>query len=242
MAIKGKGKSRQRSYARAPRHEPVPVPVPFARRMWVRLVAATLVGALLFMFGIWVTNGIRQNSADEEAAENASNRTAAMTTWKAELEGRIGKLGQIQPGAPPAVSPQVAAAAAGLAAGEEVQITTQDLKSARDALSEEAGALEEYDLASVIADKGFTSSQVEEIITSRTLIARGLSGLSDAADVALLAMGVEDEELQQQLGKTAESLALSAADLITQGWRQYQNALADAGINEVPTVPGEFGG
>jgi hypothetical protein len=242
MAIKGKGKTRQRTVARAPRREPVPVPVPFAMRLWVRLVAATIFGALLFMFGVWVTNGIRQNSAEEEAASDASKRSAALTTWKAELEGRIGKLGQIQPGVPPAISPQVTAAAAALAAGDEVTVTTDDLKSARAALAEEAKGLGDFDLSGTIGEQGFDRAQVEEILTSRTLIVRGLQGLGDAADVAILAMGVEDEELKKQLGETAESLAESSTDLITQGWRQYQNALADAGLGDLGSLPTDLGG
>jgi len=48
MAIKGKGRTRTKQPVRAPRRGPVPVPVPFVRRRGVQVVAAFLVGALVF--------------------------------------------------------------------------------------------------------------------------------------------------------------------------------------------------
>jgi len=237
MAIKGKGKTKSRQVAKAPRREPVAVPKPFAQRRWVQVVAAFMIGVLVMMFVIWVTNGMRQSRANDQAAQDASSRRLAMQQWQSTLEGQVGTVGQIQPGQAPAVAPQVTAAAAALAAGKDSPTTAADLKSAQDALKAAAGALDTYALADIIRDKGFDASQVETILTSRNQILAGIRGYQEAARLALLALAAEGDT-RTSLGQAAKSVADAAGPLLEDGWRQYQNALAAAGMTSVAVPPG----
>ena len=65
MAIKGKRKPKQRPAPRAPRHVPVPVPTPPLRRTWVQLMAGFLLGVLVTVVAVWVTNDLRAGDAEE---------------------------------------------------------------------------------------------------------------------------------------------------------------------------------
>ncbi len=80
MAIKSKKpRSKPKQVARAPRREPVAVPTPFLSRRWVQAVAVFVVGVFAMTFFVWLTNGLRSNDAEAEAAaEAATKRQAAM--------------------------------------------------------------------------------------------------------------------------------------------------------------------
>ena len=64
MAIKGKGKTKGRQPARAPRRAPVEVKPPFFMRRRVQVALAFVVGILVMMLAVWITNGLRQQRAD----------------------------------------------------------------------------------------------------------------------------------------------------------------------------------
>lgn len=236
MAIKGKGKTKSKQVARAPRRGPVPVPVPFARRRWVQVVAAFVTGVLVVMFAVWVTNGTRKSRANDLAAQDSSNRRLAMQQWQSTVEGQIGTVGQIQSGQAPAIAPAVTAAVTALAAGKDSPATAADLKSAQTALKAAADALDTYKLADTVRDKGF-GSDVETIFTSQIQLVAGLRGYQEAAHLALLALAAQGDT-RQAIGQAAKSVVDASTPSIEQGWRQYQNALAFAGMTSVAVPPG----
>jgi ferric-dicitrate binding protein FerR (iron transport regulator) len=106
MAIKGKGKTKGRQPARAPRRAPVEVKPPFFMRRRVQVVLAFVAGILAMMLAVWITNGLRQQRADDKAATEAAQQRAAGQKWKTQVESEFGKIGTISPGAPPAPRPR----------------------------------------------------------------------------------------------------------------------------------------
>jgi hypothetical protein len=82
MAIKGKGRTKARQPVRAPKRGPVPVPVPFFRRRSVQVVAAFLVGSLVFWGGIWLTNGLRAQDTSERDREQELLQRRTGAAWE----------------------------------------------------------------------------------------------------------------------------------------------------------------
>lgn len=129
MAIKGKGKTKSRPAPRAPRHAPVDVPTPFVRRRWVQLLALFVLGALVVIFVIWFTNGLRQERNDREAQDAATQARSAVAQVQQTFEGAVGTAGQVTPGQPPRIQPLLATMLDQLAKGQVQEGAADTLKS-----------------------------------------------------------------------------------------------------------------
>jgi hypothetical protein len=232
MAIKGKARSKTKARGhqagRAPRRDPVPVPTPFFLRRWVQLVAVFLLGLGAFALGVWVTNGLRQDSDEKAAAAAAATRAAALQKWQSEVEEQLGTVAQMQGGsgslqAPP-VSPDVSATVDALAKGDKPTSTPTDLAASADALGKAADALQNYDLSGALRDQGF-GSEIEGIFASRTEFVAALRGYQDAASLARLAQTTKDQKLSASIAAEARSTLGSAQTSLQDAWSNYVFAL-----------------
>lgn len=235
MAIKGKGKSKSRGVAKPPRRQPVPVPVPFARRPWIRVVAAFLLGIAVFWFAIWATNGLRTSREAEEAAAELDAKTQALQAWQAEVEAEVGAVGEFQDPLPPAVAAPVRAAITDLEAGEDPSVTVDTLRTTAGDLDAAADALEEYPLADQIRSKGF-GSDADSIITARLEFVEALRAYRSAALLALLAAEAEDADAAAELTERASDALASADALLADAHRKYRLSLSNVGILTTPDV------
>ncbi len=247
MAIKGKGKTKPRQAAKAPRRGPVAVPTPFVRRRWVQVTAAVTVGVLGAMFVIWITNALRAQGEDDRLARERVSQQEALTQWQATVNGQLGTVGQIQDPLPPSVAPQLAAALADIAKGEKPALDADQLATTRDDLEAAAKALEDFDLAGTVRDRGF-GAEVESLITGRTEFVEGLKLIEQAAALAALALealDAGDQALAEDLAKEGTSLHEAGNRLIADAWRKYQNVLTLVGLRQpsgaltggVPALP-----
>ncbi len=237
MAIKGKGKTRGRQPARAPRREPVQVKGPFFMRRRVQLVLAFLVGFLLMMFGVWVTNGLRQNKADDQAKADASKQRAATLAWQSDLEGAISKVGTVTQGAPPTILPNVATAIAAIQKGNPPSDTGKALKQARDDAQGAIDTIKKVALADQIRDKGFTVGEVNYFLNSQSRTVEALELYSHAAAVAALALDATGPT-QKALAGQAANIQASADQILQEGWSDYEQALFAGGIAQTPISAG----
>src|SRR5436190_6578485 len=154
MAIKGKSRARAKAKGhqpgRAPRREPVPVSPPLFQRRWVQLVAVFLLGLGAFALGVWVTNGLRQDSDQKAAEASAATRATALQQWQTEVEKDLGTVATMQNGSntltPPPVSPDVSAAVKALASATKPASTPASLTSSAQKLGAAADALDKFDL------------------------------------------------------------------------------------------------
>jgi ferric-dicitrate binding protein FerR (iron transport regulator) len=228
MAIKGKGKARSRGVAKAPRREPVAVPVPLLRRRWVQIVAAFVVGLLVFWFAIWVTNGLRDQDATRTADEQRQAQTTALQRWQSQVETQIGPIAPLQDPLPPVIAAEAKSAAASLAAGKAPAEDPETLAAQSESLTAAADALEEFDLGKAVANTGLGEG-VNTILVSRTQLVNALRLYASAIDLVVAAYGAPPQE--------AEAMAAAAADIMTaadqllaDSWRTYQLTLGRVGL------------
>lgn len=236
MAIKGKGKTRAKQPVRAPRRGPVPVPVPFVRRRGVQVVAAFLAGLLVFWGGIWLTNGLRAQDRSETQTEQELLRRRAGAAWAELVEAQVSAIGTIQTGQPPAILPQVRATIGQLAkeAPKGAESTLRDAAASAKTASE---AIEAYELAPSLRDKGFDEPDVLRFLSARDELISAIGLYREAALLGVLGSGLEGGDRAALLDR-AESL-LADADAAAIRFQTHQTeALASAGIVEQPAAPG----
>ena len=237
MAIKGKGRSKSRGVARAPRRPPVAVPVPVLRRRWVQLTAVFLLGLGVFLFGVWLTNGLRTSAETDRAAEELTAQQLALQSWQGEVEAQIGKVGQLQDIQPPVVGQSVRSALQQLQDDGKTTVTDDDLTSTAEALAGAADALDGFDLAGAIRDKGF-GTEVDTLLSSRVEFVQSLRAVRSAALLVIAANGTEDDATRSAILKRAGESIDTADALMADAYRRYRLVLTNAGIAPAPTTPG----
>jgi hypothetical protein len=236
MAIKGKGRTKGKSVSRAPRRDPVPVPVPFVQRRWVQVTAAFILGLCVFLFGMWIINGLRNSRDSDRAATQQAQQREALQSWQAEVEAQIGKVGTIQQGQAPTVSPQIASAVKDLKDGGETSVTADDLASTADSLATVADKLERFELATQIRDKGF-GDRAEWITTTQLQYVQALRAYRTAALLAKAAIATDDEQLRKELASRAQDSLATADALLQDADRALRLALSTVGVVSGPTIP-----
>jgi hypothetical protein len=236
MAIKGKGRTRARQPVRAPRRGPVPVPVPFVRRRGVQVVAAFLVGALVFWGGVWLTNGLRAQDTSEQGREQELLQRRTGAAWEKLVATEVGTIGQIQEGQPPVILPQVRAVITALAqktpkgAVSALQTAAKDAKTAID-------DIEKYQLSSSLSGKGFHQGEVLRFLSARDELVTSIQLYREAALHGVLTADLEGKDRGTAIAR-AEGL-LTLADAAVLRFQTHQTeALAAAGIIRQPTIPG----
>lgn len=229
MAIKGKGRTRTRQPVRAPRREPVPVPVPFARRRGVQVVAAFVAGLLVFWGGIWLTNGLREESAAQRSDRQALSRRRAGATWQQEVQTEVGKIGTIQPTAPPVLLPTVRGTITALAEETPRDAVSTLTEAAADAkrASEAIGA---FDLTAELKDKGFDAASVLQFLSAQEDLATAISLYREAALTGVVAAGLDGRARTATLDRAGSLLSL-ADTALTRFTTHQTEALASAGIH-----------
>ena len=233
MAIKGKGKTRGRPPVRAPRRAPVEVKPPFFLRRRVQVSLAFVAGLLLMVFAIWVTNYLRQQHADHTAATQASEQRTAGQKWKSQVEGALGKVGTLSPSALPALFPELGATISGLQKGHVPDGAAATLKKARADAKLAIVPLKKYDLTGQVRDIGMDEGQVSWFLSSQTRIVQALELYEQAAANAALAIAAPDDQ-RAAIADAAAAIQDKAAELLSDGWSDYQNALGSVQIVDSP--------
>jgi hypothetical protein len=230
MAIKGKAKPKsRRPPARAPRREPVVVKPPLFLRRWVQVVLAFVVGILAVMLLVWVTNGLRDQRDEQRTSDEAASKRRAVLEWQTAVEGELGKLGTLSPGAAPVVLAPLSAAIDGLKKGDVPKGAVDAIETSAAQAKTAWEALQTFDLPSTIRDKGFNVTQTNYLLNSQTKMVESLQLFEQAALVAKDA-AVANGPGVESLGKRAGSLQELARQLLNDGWNDYQQALFSAGV------------
>jgi hypothetical protein len=236
MAIKGKSKpkSKPKSVARAPRREPVAVKAPVFQRRWVQVTAAFIVGFFAMMLLVWVTNGLRQNRADDEAASAAATKRTAALAWQRQAESALGKAGTVTQGAQPVMFAPAKAALQTMQKGTPPANAAKTFRSASDDAQAAIDALTKFDLAGTIAGQGFNTSEALTFTDSKDRLINALVLYQKAAATAKLAAatGIQQKDLQG----LANDLMTNADTEFGQAWLTFTSALEAGGI--VTGIPG----
>lgn len=236
MAIKGKGKTKGRAPARAPRRTPVDVPTPFFLRRRVQVTVSFVAGFLVMMLVVWITNGLRQQRADDERGAQDADQRAAGQAWKGEVEAALGAIGTLTQGAPPILLPAIGDTIDALDKGKVPDGAAKTLQTAQDDATKASEAIQAYALVDQIRNKGMTEGQANYFLNSKARIAEALDLYRQAAAMAEQAALAADDD-RALLVKRARELE-GLADLISgEGWNDYQNALLSVQIIEAPALP-----
>jgi hypothetical protein len=235
MAIKGKGKTKGRQASRAPRRAPVEVKPPFFLRRRVQVSLAFVAGLLLMVFAVWVTNYLRQQSADDKAAAQATQQRTAGQKWKSQAEGALGTVGTLSPGATPALFPDLATAITGLQKGHVPDGAAATLKAAQADAKAAIAPLKSYKLSDTVRDIGMDSEQVSWFLNSQTRFVQALELYEQAAVNASLAIGAPDDQ-RKEIADAASAIQDRATEILQDGWTDYTNALGSVQIVESPPL------
>jgi hypothetical protein len=224
MAIKSKGKTKARPAPKGPRHGPVPVPKPFAQRRWVQLTALFIAGILAMMVFVWATNGLRRERANTKAATDLASRQQALSQWKAILEPQITAVGQLHGDIPPTVASDVTAALTDLVSKKTTTTKAGALDSSATELARAAAAIDKFDLAGTITEKGFDVAAAGDLTASKVEIVEALHLYTEAAGLAALAVN-SPKPLRTQLADHGKAISDAAATLLQSGWNKYASTL-----------------
>jgi hypothetical protein len=224
MAIKSKGKTKARPAPKGPRHGPVPVPKPFAQRRWVQLTALFIAGILAMMVFVWATNGLRRERANTKAATELASRQQALSQWKAILEPQITAVGQLHGDIPPTVASDVTAALTDLVSKGTTTTKAKALDSSAKELARAAAAIDKFDLAGTITEKGFDVAAAGDLTASKVEIVEALHLYTEAAGLAALAVN-SPKPLKTQLADHGKAISDAAATLLQSGWNKYASTL-----------------
>jgi hypothetical protein len=224
MAIKSKGKTKARPAPKGPRHGPVPVPKPFAQRRWVQLTALFIAGILAMMVFVWATNGLRRERANTKAATDLASRQQALSQWKAILEPQITAVGQLHGDIPPTVATDATAALTDLVSKGTTTTKAKALDSSAKELARAAAAIDKFDLAGTITEKGFDVAAAGDLTASKVEIVEALHQYPEAAGLAALAEN-SPKPLKTQLADHGKAISDAAATLLQSGWNKYASTL-----------------
>jgi hypothetical protein len=216
---------------------------PLFLRRWVQVCLAFVAGILVMMLVIWVTNGLRQQRDDDKAARQASEQRAAGQSWKSQVEGALGKVGTLSPGAPPALFPDLATAIAGLQKGSVSDGAAAIFNQARADAKLAIDPLKTYDLTGQIRDIGMDGEQVSWFLNSQTRIVQALELYAQSAANATLAIAATDDQ-RAAIADAAAAIQDRAGEILQDGWGDYQNALGAVQIFDSPltSLTGPTGG
>jgi hypothetical protein len=202
-------------------------------RRRVQVALGFVAGILVMMLAVWITNGLRQQRADDEAATAASQQREAGQKWKAQVESEFGKIGTISPGGPPVLFPDLTATIAALQKGKVPDGATSTLTTTQAGAKSAAANLKAYKLADSVRDIGMDEGQVSWFLNSQMRYVQALQLYEQAAVIAALAVDATDAQ-RADIADSAAAIQKEADAALQAGYSDYQNALASVQIFDSP--------
>ena len=167
---------------------------------------------------------LRRERANTKAATDLANRQQALSQWKAILEPQITTVGQLKGDIPPTVATDVTAALTALVSKKTTTTKAAALASSADELGKAADAIDRFDLAGTITEKGFDVAAAGALTASKAEIVQALRLYQQAAELAALAIG-SPKHPGLQLAEHGQAISVSAATLLQSGWVKYASTL-----------------
>jgi hypothetical protein len=231
VAIKGKGKTKSRPPARAPRPAPVVRRPPFFARRWVQVMGALLAGMGIVTIVVWATNGLRTDDAAKAREASAANVRRVVQEWQTTVDGTLSKgLGSSGGGTGQIVIlPTLSTSVATLAKGDKDPKAGDTADSAVSLVSDGVTALQNVDLPTMIRDKGLDLAMTNYLLNSKARMIDGLQLYGRVAAEVKAAVAA-DPAVAAELVKEANALLPIATQVFNEGYSDYTEALARAGL------------
>jgi hypothetical protein len=239
VAIKGKGKTKSRPAARPPRPTPVVRKPPFFLRRWVQVVAALLVGMGFVTAVVWATNGLRIDDAAKARDARAASVRRVVQQWQTTVDGTLSKglgttgsgVGQI------VILPSLSTSVATLAKGDQDPKAADTAATAVKLVGDGVNTLQNVDLPTTIRDQGVDLAMTNYLLNSKARMVEGLQLYGRVAALVQAASVADDPAVADALIKEANALLPIATQVFNEGYSDYTEALARAGLLQ-PTAPG----
>lgn len=238
MAIKGKGKTKSRPAARPPRPTPVVRKPPFFVRRWVQVVGALLVGMGIVTVVVWATNGLRVDDAAKARDARAAGVRRVVQQWQTTVDGALSKglgttgggVGQIT------ILPSLSTSVATLAKGDEDPKAGDTATTAVKLVGDGVGTLQNVNLPDIIRNQGLDLATTNYLLNSKARMVEGLQ-LYGRVAAQVQAATQADPPVADALIKEANALLPIATQVFNEGYSDYTEALARAGLLQ-PAAPG----
>jgi hypothetical protein len=239
VAIKGKGKTKSRPAARPPRPTPVVRTPPFFARRWVQVVGALLVGMGIVMVVVWATNGLRVDDAAKARDARAAGVRRVVQQWQTTVDGALSKglgttgggVGQIT------ILPSLSASVATLAKGDEDPKAGDTATTAVKLVGDGVSTLQNVTLPDIIRNQGLDLATTNYLLNSKARMVEGLQLYGRVAAQVQAATQADDPAVADALIKEANALLPIATQVFNEGYSDYTEALARAGLLQ-PAPPG----
>jgi len=228
MAIKGRSKPRSRKVVTpGPRPAYVSVKKPLLARRGVQIaiLAVVAVGAAA---GIWY--GIAKERTEDRARQLQQRKRTTAVTFQGRVEAAIVGVGQPAPPSGFTAFPALTADVEGLATGDvRPGEAAEDARGFQVTAKDAWQALDEIDLAEMLADKGFDRFLVNHFFNAREKMVEALKLYQRAAIMvgqAAEATGTERADLLDSAGGIMDV----AASLFNSGYNEYIQIQVEGGI------------
>ena len=239
MAIKGKGKTKSRPAARPPRPTTVVRKPPFFVRRWVQVVGALLAGMGIVIVVVWATNGLRVDDAAKARDASAASVRRVVQQWQTTVDGTLSKglgttgggVGQI------VILPSLSTSVATLVKGDKDPKAGETASAAVKLVGEGVSTLQNVDLPTMIRDQGVDLATTNYLLNSKARMVDGLQLYGRVAAQVQAASSADDPAVADALIAEANALLPIATQVFNEGYSDYTEALAQAGLLE-PAAPG----
>jgi hypothetical protein len=244
VAIKGKGRTKSRPPARAPRPAPVVRRPPFFARRWVQVVGAMLAGMGIVTIVVWATNGLRVDNAAKARDATAANVRRVVQEWQTTVDGTLSKGGLGSTGGGPGqitILPSLSTSVTTLASGSKDPKAGDTATTAVSLVDEGVKTLQGVDLPGMIRDKGLDLAMTNYLLNSKARMIDGLQLYGRVAAEVKAAVEAKDPALTAALVKEANALLPIATQVFNEGYTDYTEALARAGLLQPTAATGLSG-
>ena len=239
MAIKGKGKTKSRPAARPPRPAPVVRKPPFFVRRGVQVGGALLVGMGIVTVLVWATNGLRVDDAATARDARAAGVRRVVQQWQTTVDGTLSKglgttgggVGQIT------ILPSLSTSVATLAKGDPDPKAGDPAATAVKLVGDGVGTLQNVNLPDIIRNQGLDLATTNYLLNSKARMVEGLQLYGRVAAQVQAATQADDPAVADALIKEANALLPTATQVFNEGYSDYTEALARAGLLQ-PAAPG----
>lgn len=235
MAIKGKSKPRSRRVVTpGPRPAYTPVKKPLLARRGFRIGLLVVVVAAS-AGGIWYGLARERTQAREQALAERE-RTAAVA-FGGKVQGAIAPAGQPAPPAGFNAFPALTADVDGLAKGTvKPKAAEADAEAAQTAAKGAWQAMDQIDVLSITANKGFDAAFVNYFFNAKEKMAEALKLYEQAAILVQRAAAATGDR-RTELLDSAKGILDVAAELMNSGYSDFTQVQQEAGIFQPPLPP-----
>jgi hypothetical protein len=188
---------------------------------------------------VWATNGLRVDDGAKARDARAAGVRRVVQQWQTTVDGTLSKglgttgggVGQIT------ILPSLSTSVATLAKGDKDPKAGDTATTAVKLVGDGVGTLQSVNLPDIIRNQGLDLATTNYLLNSKARMVEGLQLYGRVAAQVQAATQAGDPAVADALIKEANALLPVATQVFNEGYSDYTEALARAGLLQ-PSVPG----